>query len=155
MPFFSSQGAFNDFLRSHKKLIGFIIVLAGLTVFRLVNGQADFGGRPPKGGARAEAVYVRLGQAYFGVMRELGLYYGTLTAPNRFTVSPKVGGEIKRIYVDIGDRLTNGQDVAALEDEEYVLARDRAKLNVRLAEAQVNEATANLRLAQSDMARQT
>jgi multidrug efflux pump subunit AcrA (membrane-fusion protein) len=141
------------FLRAHKKLSGFVIVLAGLTVFRLVNGQADFGGRPGPG--RPEAVYVQLGEAYLGNMRELGLYYGTLTAPNRFTVSPKVGGEIKRIYVDIGDRLTNGQLVASLEDEEYALARDRAKLNVRLAEAQVNEAEANLRLAQSDMVRQT
>jgi multidrug efflux pump subunit AcrA (membrane-fusion protein) len=140
------------FLRSHKKLTGFVIILAGLTVFRLVNGEAHFGPQPP--GGQAETVYVQLGQAYFGNMRELGLYYGTLTAPNRFSVSPKVGGEIKRIYVDIGDRLTNGQLVATLEDEEYVLARDRAKLNVSLAEAQVNEAEANLRFAQSDMARQ-
>jgi multidrug efflux pump subunit AcrA (membrane-fusion protein) len=88
-------------------------------------------------------------------MRELGLYYGTLTAPNRFMISPKVGGEIKRIHVDIGDRLTNGQLVVSLDDEEYALARDRAKLAVRLSEAQVNEAEANLRLAQSDMKRQS
>jgi multidrug efflux pump subunit AcrA (membrane-fusion protein) len=142
-----------SFLRDHKKLSGLIIILAGLTVFRLVNGQADFSGRP--GGAQKEAVYVQLGEAYFGNMRELGLYHGTLTAPNRFSISPKVGGEIKRIYVDIGDRLTNGQLVASLDDEEYALAKDRAQLNVSLAEAQVKEAEANLRLAQNDMARQT
>jgi multidrug efflux pump subunit AcrA (membrane-fusion protein) len=141
------------FLRSHKKLSGFLIILVGLTVFRLVNGQADF--FPRSSGSAREAVYVQLGEAHFGSVRELGLYYGTLTAPNRFTLSPKVGGEIKRIMVDIGDRLTNGQLAATLDDEEFVLARDRARLNVRLAEAQVTEAEANLKLAQNDMARQT
>ncbi|MDR1086135.1 MAG: efflux RND transporter periplasmic adaptor subunit [Deltaproteobacteria bacterium] len=141
------------FLRGHKKLTGFIIFLAVVTAIRLVNGQAAFFPRP--NGPGSDAVYVQLGQAYYGNMRELGLYYGTLTAPNRFTLAPKVGGEIKRIMVDIGDRLTNGQLVAALDDDEFVLARDRASLSVRLAEAQFNEAEANLKLAQNDMARQT
>jgi RND family efflux transporter MFP subunit len=134
----------------HKKLSVAFFILAGLTIFRLVNGQAaPFGG--PGG---PEPVYVELGQATFGDMRELGSYYGTLSAPNRFFISTKAAGEIKSLAVDIGDRLESGRLVATLDDEEYVLARDRADLNVSLAEAQLAEAQANLKLAENDMNRQ-
>jgi multidrug efflux pump subunit AcrA (membrane-fusion protein) len=107
------------------------------------------------GGPQQEPVYVELSQASYGSMKELGLYYGTLSAPNRFSLAPKVGGEVRDILVDIGDRLSSGELVAVLEDEEFILARDRAELNVSLALAQHAEATANLKLAESDMNRQT
>jgi multidrug efflux pump subunit AcrA (membrane-fusion protein) len=138
-------------ITGHKKLSLVLIVLAGLTVFRLVNGQAAHMG-PPGG---LEMVYVELGTATFGDMRELSRYYGTLSAPNRFFLSTKAGGEIMSLAVDIGDRLESGQLVASLDDEEYVLARDRATLSVQLASAQVSEAKANLELAESDMRRQS
>jgi RND family efflux transporter MFP subunit len=66
-----------------------------------------------------------------------------------------VGGEIMELMVDIGDRLESGDLVALLDSDEFILIRDRAALNVNLAEAQHIEATANLDLARSDMARQT
>jgi RND family efflux transporter MFP subunit len=88
-------------------------------------------------------------------MRELGQYYGSLSAPHKFTVASKAAGEIKSLSADIGDRLEVGQVLAVLDDEEYVLARDRAALNVSLAEAQLNEAKANLELADSDLRRQS
>jgi RND family efflux transporter MFP subunit len=137
--------------RRHKKLSLVLIVLAGLTIFRLVNGEAAPMVRPNA----LEPVYVELGSATFGDMRELSSYYGTLSAPNRFYLSTKAAGEIKSLMADIGDRLESGHLVADLDDEEYVLARDRAELNVRLAEAQVSEAQANLALAESDMRRQS
>jgi multidrug efflux pump subunit AcrA (membrane-fusion protein) len=135
----------------HKKLSVALVVLAGLTVFRLVSGQAAPFGRPDG----PEPVYVELGLATFGDMRELSRYYGTLSAPNRFYLSTKASGEIKSLLVDIGDRLESGQLVASLDDEEYVLAKERAELNVRLAAAQLTEAQANLELAESDMRRQS
>lgn len=138
------------FFGRHKKLSLVIIVLVGLTIFRLVSGQASPFGKP----SGPEPVYVQLGLASFGDMRELSRYYGTLSAPNRFNLSTKAAGEIKALTVDIGDRLESGQLVASLDDEEYVLARERADLNVRLAAAQLSEAQANLELAESDMGRQ-
>ncbi|MDR2612396.1 MAG: efflux RND transporter periplasmic adaptor subunit [Deltaproteobacteria bacterium] len=142
---------FLSFARRHKKLSAVAVLFAGLTVFRLVSGQAD---GPPGFGPGGEAVYVELGQAEFGTMRELGLYYGTLSAPSRFSLAPRVGGELREILADIGDRLESGQVVAILDDEEYRLARDRAHLAVTLAQAQLDEASANLRLARNDMTRQ-
>jgi multidrug efflux pump subunit AcrA (membrane-fusion protein) len=139
------------FASGHKKITAIAVLFAALTVFRLVAGQAS---PPPAGGFGGEPVYVELSQAEYGTMRELGLYYGTLSAPSRFSLAPKVGGELRELLVDIGDRLESGQVVAVLDDEEFRLAAERARLSVTLAQAQVDEAAANLRFASSDMARQ-
>ncbi|MDR2946927.1 MAG: efflux RND transporter periplasmic adaptor subunit [Candidatus Adiutrix sp.] len=122
-----------------------------LALVRLFSGGAGAAGGP--GGS--PPVYVELGKADFGVMREVGLYYGSLTAAQKFSVAPRVGGVLEKTAVDIGDRIESGQLVALLDDEEFKISRDEAAHNVHLAEAQSAEAAANLTLAQSDMARQS
>jgi multidrug efflux pump subunit AcrA (membrane-fusion protein) len=139
------------FLGRHKKSAAVVLILAAATAFRLVSGQAAPFAKP----AGHEPVYVELGTATRGPMRELSRYYGSLSAPNRYFLSTKASGEIKSLLVNIGDRLASGQLAAVLDDEEYVLARDRAAMSVRLAEAQLAEARANLELAESDMRRQS
>lgn len=129
----------------------FILALVLLAGVRFVTGPDNGNGAVPRG---ARAIYVELGQASFGTMREVGQYYGTLSAAQKFSVSPKVGGELKRLLVDIGDRIESGQVLARLDDETYRLTRDQASHNVGLAEAQQAEAEANLSLAESDLARQ-
>lgn len=135
----------------HKILAVLFLALAMLALVRFVTGPDNGSGATPRG---ARTVYVELGQASFGTMREVGQYYGTLSAAQKFSVSPKVGGELKQLMVDIGDRISSGQILARLDDETYRLTRDQALHNVRLAEAQKAEAEANLSLAESDLARQ-
>ena len=144
-------GTLFGFIAGHKKTCLAVLILAALTVVRLVNGQAAPFVKP----SGIEPVYVELGAATLGTMRELGRYYGSLSAPNRYFLSTKASGEIKTLLANIGDRLVSGQLVAVIDDEEYVLARDRAAMDVRLAEAQLAEAQANLELAESDMRRQS
>lgn len=149
-----SSGGFGrtaGFIARNKKKCAAVLILAALTVVRLAGGQAAPFVRPPGN----EPVYVELGKATLGTMRELSRYYGSLSAPSRFFLSTKASGEIETLMADIGDRLESGQLVAVLDDEEYVLARDRAAMSVRLAEAQLSEAKANLELAESDMRRQS
>ena len=138
-------------ISEHKVLSLIIAGLLILTIFRFVTGGV--GTQNQKRGQ--QAIFVELGEATFGTMREVGLYYGSLTASQKFAVSPRVGGPLKNLMVDIGDRLESGQLLAVLDDSEYRIARDKADHDVRLAEAQYAEAQANLSLAQSDMNRQT
>ncbi|MDR0882627.1 MAG: efflux RND transporter periplasmic adaptor subunit [Candidatus Adiutrix sp.] len=125
-----------------------LLILAGVRFW------SDQGG-PAHGDPGDRVVYVELGQATFGVMREVGLYYGSLTAAQKFSVAARVGGQLKQLLVDIGDQVESGQALAHLDDDEHSLARDKAAHNVQLAEAQFLETQANLKLAQSDMNRQS
>jgi RND family efflux transporter MFP subunit len=88
-------------------------------------------------------------------MREVGVYYGSLTSPRQFTVSAQVGGRVEKLGADLGDEVVSGQMLAQLDSVPYQLSRDEAAHRVRLNEAQFQEAEANLRLARSDMQRQS
>lgn len=136
----------------HKFLSLLLLSLLVLTAVRLFpsGGEAAVGGR---GGDKA--VYVELGQATLGTLREVGLYYGSLTAAQKHTVAPRVGGTLKTLKVDIGDQVESGQLIAQIDDDEFIIVRDEAAHNVKLAEAQLTEAEANLKLARSEMGRQS
>lgn len=139
------------FLTRHKTLSALALALAALILFRLISVLAGGGGGE---GGPSRAVYVALGRAAFGTLREVGVYYGSLTSPRQFSVSAQVGGRVEELLADLGDPVISGQGLARLDDEPYQLARDEAAHRVRLNEAQFREAEANLRLARSDMQRQ-
>ena len=136
-------------IKQNKKKSILLGVLLLVFIFRLFSSGAGDVGRGTPG-----QVYVTLGEARQGVMRELGRYYGSLSAAKEFSVAPKIGGEVKELLVDIGDMVENGQLLARLDDESFTISRDQAKNAVELNEAQVLEAEANLELAQNDLDRQ-
>jgi RND family efflux transporter MFP subunit len=137
----------------HKIVSAVLVFFVALTAVRLFGLISSRPGMPGFGGK--EPIYVELTEAHYGTMRNLSRYYGTISAPSRFQLSAKVGGEVRAVYRDIGDRLQSGDLAALLDDEEYVLAKERADMAVRLAEAQLAEARANLSLAESDLGRQS
>jgi len=136
----------------HKFIALAVLLFLSLAVFRL--GAAFFGGGG-RGGRPEREVYVELGRADFGTLREVGIYYGSLTSPRQFSVSAQVGGRLEKLWADLGDEVVSGQALAQLDDAPYQLARDEIAHRVRLNEAQFQEAEANLRLARSDMQRQS
>jgi multidrug efflux pump subunit AcrA (membrane-fusion protein) len=138
-------------LRRHKLLTLAALALLAVAVFRLA---AAFMGGGPGDGRPAREVYVELGRADFGTLREVGVYHGSLTSPRQFSVSAQVGGRLEKLWADLGDEVASGQVLAQLDNAPYQLVRDEAAHRVRLNEAQFQEAEANLRLARSDMQRQ-
>jgi len=60
---------------------------------------------------------------------------GTLDPRAEVTVVPEVTARIERVLRNEGDRVTRGQPLAVLDDTDFRLARDRAKAQVDLAEA--------------------
>ena len=71
---------------------------------------------------------------------------GEFMAPIRSEVAAKVIGNVQRMYVDEGSRVTRGQPLLAL-DTQYL------QLNLQSAEAQTAQAKAALDEAQRDLAR--
>jgi len=54
-------------------------------------------------------------------------------------VAPKVSGKLKKLYVNIGDRVTRGQVVAQLDDEEYRQQVLQAEADLKVARANFEE----------------
>lgn len=68
---------------------------------------------------------------------------GELLAEDQATVSAKVPGRVKKIYVDLGSAVTEGQVLAELEEDDY-------EMRVRQAEALVAQTRARLGILDRD-----
>jgi RND family efflux transporter MFP subunit len=105
------------------------------------------------GGFRQASVAVEVKPVETGLIRDLGQFSGTLIPKSQFVVAPKVSGKLKKLYVNIGDRVTKGQIVAQLDDEEYQQQVAQADADLRVARANSEEAKSALELARKDLER--
>jgi RND family efflux transporter MFP subunit len=136
-----------------KKVRPFTIVAALFLVFLVWQIIARLPGGGPEGGPRGAAVAVEIAAVERGGIRDIGTFSGTLIPKSYFTIVPKISGRIKELYVDIGDRLTRGQLVALLEDEEYQQQVIQAEADLGVAKANLEEAESAKELAQKEFDR--
>ena len=69
---------------------------------------------------------------------------GYVVARRKAAVASKGTGTLVFLGVDEGDKVKKGQMIARLEDNDVAAARERARENLRVAEADLNEAKQNL-----------
>jgi len=123
-------------------LIGCLLVVlllckAGQVVFKKSNSN----------NLRQASVVVVLSLVKNGLIRDIGQFSGTLISKSQFAVAPKVSGKLKKLYVNIGDRVTRGEIVAQLDDEEYLQQVAQAEADLKVARANFEEARSALELA--------
>ncbi len=104
-------------------------------------------------GPRQATVAVEVKPIEIGAIRDLGQFSGTLIPKSQFVVAPKVSGKLKKLFVDIGDALRNGQIVAQLDDEEYQQQVAQAEADLRVARANLEDVENSLNLARKDLER--
>jgi RND family efflux transporter MFP subunit len=104
-------------------------------------------------GMRQAAVAVVVSPVETGLIRDLGQFSGTLIPKSQFVLAPKVSGKLKKLYVNIGDRVSRGQVVAQLDDEEYRQQVLQAEADLKVARANFEEARSALELAKKDFER--
>lgn len=80
-------------------------------------------------------------------------FSGTLEAHAEFVAAPKVGGIIERLSLNIGDSVARGQVVAELDNAEFVQAVVQAKAELQVAEANLEEASSLLTIAERELKR--
>ena len=134
----------------NKLLLGAGLVILAIAVWLIVKNVA---GKAEGTGQRTGTVAVEVAPIVEGPIRDLGLFSGTLIPKSQFVIAPKVSGKLKKLYVDIGDRLTNGQVVAQLDDEEYQQQVIQAEADLNVARANLEEALTGVELARRDLER--
>lgn len=82
-----------------------------------------------------------------------GIFTGSIEAFSKATVAPKISGRVKRMFVDIGDKITNGGIIAKLDDEELVLDVQQSEANLEIAKANYNESAELLTVSQRELQR--
>ncbi|MCF7848743.1 MAG: efflux RND transporter periplasmic adaptor subunit [Kiritimatiellales bacterium] len=88
-----------------------------------------------------------------GPIRALRTFSGALEARAAFVVSPKIGGRLEAMLVDIGDPVARGAVVAKLDDAEYQQDLAQTEADLLVAKANLAEAQSSLEIAKRAMER--
>lgn len=102
---------------------------------------------------RATVVAVEVVSPEKKTLDDVGFFTGTLAADSRFIVSPRIAGRLDKLLVNIGDKIKKGQQIAQLDDREYVQQAVRAKEEVEVAKANLNEYKTQLDITTRDFER--
>ena len=139
-----------------KKLIFVFVLGAALVWFGMdyykKNNATDKKGKM-RGGAKQIVVAVETGNVIKGDMNDEGIFTGSILPKSKFQVAPKISGRIKKVNFDIGDTIKNGDIVAELDDEEFVLAVEQAEAALEIAKANYNESGELLEISRRELER--
>jgi multidrug efflux pump subunit AcrA (membrane-fusion protein) len=80
-------------------------------------------------------------------------FSGTLASNAEFLVAPKVSGRVEHLAVDMGDPVFRKQEVARLDNDEYVQAVAQANADLAVAEADLTGAQNARDIAQRELDR--
>lgn len=127
-----------------------VVVIAGLFVWRfyflIFKKSADFR-------QRQATVAVEIRPIEIGLIRDVGQFSGSLIPKSQFNIAPKVSGKLKKLMVDIGDAIHNGQVIAQLDDEEYQQQVAQAEADLKMARANLEDVQNSLELARKELER--
>jgi RND family efflux transporter MFP subunit len=84
------------------------------------------------------------------MLQDLGEFSGSLIPNAQFDVSPKLGGKLEKLYVDVGDTVKKGELIAELEDEEVAQQVEQAKAELEVAQASLEDSQNALLLAERE-----
>jgi len=129
-----------------------LVALIGLRIHDVSQEPgAGKGGAKKKAGGRV--VNVEVVESRIGEVREKLQLTGSLKPKEQVDITPKSTGRVEKLYFQIGDRVSRGEPVAELEDDELQQQVNRAKAALTVAEATLAQRQAELENARAEMAR--
>jgi HlyD family secretion protein len=121
------------------------------------NGGARLGGGPGGGGGRGgrgnAQMTVELASATRAKVDQELTVVGNLIGDATVSVVPKAGGRLDQITVRLGDRVSRGQRIAKIEDEDIVEQVKQAEAAFEVAKATIRQREADLELAKTNAER--
>ncbi|HEU0038212.1 MAG TPA: efflux RND transporter periplasmic adaptor subunit [Verrucomicrobiae bacterium] len=124
-----------------------VALLGGLCAAVLVScGKSDNAKAQRRGETQARAV--RVARAELRPMERTVQVVGTLSAHDEATMAAQVAGQIEKSHVDVGDRVTAGQELALIDTTSYEAFARQSAANLTKAIASAANAAQNLKRVQ-------
>jgi len=103
----------------------------------------------------ASAVAVEVQPVRKDTIRDIGVFTGSLVPQSQFVVAPKAAGWLKKLLVDIGDRVSRNDVIAVLDDEQFTRQVEQAGAELQVAKANAENGASALDLARREYERIT
>src|ERR1043165_481332 len=123
------------------------VALGGLCVVVLIScAKSDNAKAQRRGETRARAV--RVARVELRPMERTVQVVGTLSGHDEATMAAQVAGQIEKSHVDVGDRVTAGQELALIDTPSYEALARQSAANLTKAVASAANAAQNLKRVQ-------
>jgi len=135
----------------YKRAVWMILLstLIGGAIFIRLHDQT----RAEKRNTAVAPIPVKVSSVQHGPIELRRMFSGTLAPTAQFVAAPKVSGRIESLYVDLADPVIQGQEVAKLDDDEYVQAVAQARADLAVAKATLEQAGSALEIADRELSR--
>lgn len=138
-------------VKSESSPVWTVAPLVSTLLLVLVPGCRDQ--QESRGEQDQQVVPVEVALIELGFIEDLRSYSGTIESTARFIVAPKISGRIQRLAVDIADPVKRGQVVATLDVDEHLQAVAQDEANLKVAQANRDEAVSAVEIAERDLDR--
>lgn len=135
-----------------KKVLWIVVIaLVLLLGWRIVQKVTQKGGTDGKSrGKGGMATPVEITPVRIASMQDIGRFGGSLKPRAAYTVAPRASGRLEKLLVHLGDKVTNGQLVAKLDDAVYEQELEQARADLAVAQAQVEQARLALKASEGN-----
>jgi RND family efflux transporter MFP subunit len=116
-------------------------------------GAPKPGGQGGPGGMQKAIPAVEAVEAKYGRLPLEERFSGVVRANNQVDITPMVSGIVAAVYVENGQRVTKGQVLVRLRDEEFRQRMSGAESGWNIAKAQEQQAAANFREVEANFNR--
>lgn len=135
-----------------KYLLGLVVLavlaLAGWQTYKRISTTGQTGP-----GQFAVSVPVEVETVSKDVIKDIGIFTGSLQPKSQFVVAPKVTGWLKKLMVNVGDTVEQNQLIAILDDAEFTQQVEQARAELQVAIANADNGKRDLDLAQREYER--
>ena len=125
-----------------------VIVAAGRLTYQRINASKN-----PEDARLSVPVAVEAQPVHKDVIRDIGIFTGSLIPKSQFVVAPKVSGWLKQLLVNVGDTVQQNQLIAVLDDEEFTQQVEQARAELQVAKANAENCASDLDLAKREYER--
>ncbi|MFH1882805.1 MAG: efflux RND transporter periplasmic adaptor subunit [Planctomycetota bacterium] len=130
-------------------LVLLIVALIGWQAYTRITASAA----KTRPGRSAVAVAIETKPIRKDVIRDIGIFTGSLLPKSQFIVAPKVAGWLKKLLVNIGDTVQQNQVIAILDDEEFAQQVQQVRAELQVAKANAENCTSDLDIAKREYER--
>ena len=116
-------------------------------------GQAGRGGGPGGRGGFGGPMTVEVAVARRQAVKQELTVVGNLIGDTTVAVVPRAAGRLEQVLVQLGDRVTRGQRLAKIEDQELQEQIRQAEAAMQVASATIRQREADLQLARTNVER--
>ena len=127
-------------------LVFAVVTVAGWQVYKRITASSDKNGP----GRSAAPVAVETKPIRKDIIRDIGVFTGSLLPKSQFVVAPKVAGWLEKLLVNIGDEVHQNQVIAILDDEEFTQQVQQVRAELQVAKANAENCTSDLDIAKRE-----